>query len=166
MKKPLSQCIPDNRHDDLRVMLLVGNGALCFMDGIDAVIRSGGNPLAAFLRLNLIGWAKLMYLAIKEVCIRVELALPLQRELEAFKRINAAVTGYLKELEKIDIETFKQETESYNSIAAMLDNADDEEELNKNLHRALDMLGIKIPWDNYDSFGDFMNDKNSKLVYE
>lgn len=166
MKKPLSQCVPNDRHDDLRVMLLVGNGALCLVDGIDALIRSGGNPLAGFMRLNLIGWAKLAYLAIKEVCIRTGLALPLQRELEAFKRINAAVTAYLKELEKIDIEAFKRETESYNSIISLLNNASDEDELNKNLHLALETLGIKIPWEGYDSFDDFMDDNNSKLVFE
>ena len=41
--KALKECIPTHQHDDLRIMLLFGNGTLCVMDGIDAGIRSGGN---------------------------------------------------------------------------------------------------------------------------
>lgn len=44
--KPLKECIPTSKNADLRVMLLIGNGTLCVMDGIDAGIRSGGNFLA------------------------------------------------------------------------------------------------------------------------
>lgn len=42
-KRPLSECIPSKRHDDLRMMLIIGDGTLCLMDGADAAIKSGGN---------------------------------------------------------------------------------------------------------------------------
>lgn len=164
--RPLSDCIPDDRHDDLRVMLLVGSGVMCTIDGIDAVVRSGGNPLAAFMRLNLIGWFRFAYLAVKELCIRIGDILPIQKEIEAFKRLNAAMTDYLKELEKIDIEAFKQETELYNKTIYVLENAESEEDLNSKLNSIYEELGLKLPWDGYESFDDFMNDENSTLVFE
>ena len=36
MKKEWRECIPTNVHPDLRVMLLVGNGTLCVIDGATA----------------------------------------------------------------------------------------------------------------------------------
>lgn len=69
-KKSWKECIPTDKHADLRMMLLVGFGALCIMDGADAAIRSGGNALAFILRLNLIAWARLIILIFKELRIR------------------------------------------------------------------------------------------------
>lgn len=66
----IKDCLPTKQHDDLRVMLLVSSGVLCFMDGIDAAIRSGGNPLLFFTRLNLIAWGKLLVQIVREVAIR------------------------------------------------------------------------------------------------
>ena len=43
--KDLEDCIPLGSHEDLRVMLLMGNGTLCVMDGMDAWVRSGGTFL-------------------------------------------------------------------------------------------------------------------------
>ena len=57
--KPLKECIPTSKNADLRVMLLIGNGTLCVMDGIDAGIRSGGNFLAFFMRMNLCSMGKI-----------------------------------------------------------------------------------------------------------
>lgn len=45
-KRPLHECIPSKRHDDLRIMLIIGDGTLCLMDGADAAIRSGGNRVS------------------------------------------------------------------------------------------------------------------------
>lgn len=117
--KALKECIPTHQHDDLRIMLLFGNGTLCVMDGIDAGIRSGGNFLAFFMRLNIIAWFRFVTLVLKEVCIRLGLADALQKNIEAFKRINEALLIYLHELESIDIEAFKKETEEYNEIVWM-----------------------------------------------
>lgn len=63
-------CIPDNSHGDLRVMILVGNAALCLVDGSDAIIRSGGNAFLCIMRLNIVAWYKLIVLAIAEIRIR------------------------------------------------------------------------------------------------
>jgi hypothetical protein len=69
-KKSWKDCIPTDKHADLRMMLIVGYGALCVMDGADAAIRSGGNALAFILRLNLIAWTRLIILIFKELRIR------------------------------------------------------------------------------------------------
>lgn len=164
--KPLKECIPTPQHDDLRVMLLVGNGALCLVDGIDAIARSGGNPLAGFMRLNLIAWFRLATLALKELCIRVQIPLPLQNTLDAFKRINAALESYLEELKKIDIDAFKRETERYRRMANLLDSAADENDLNVKLHIVIEEMGIELPWKGHDTFDDFMNDDNARLVFD
>ncbi len=68
----IKDCLPTKQHDDLRVMLIVSNGVLCFMDGADASIRSGGNPLLFFTRLNLIAWGKLLVQIVREVAIRCQ----------------------------------------------------------------------------------------------
>lgn len=165
--KPLNECIPNDQHDDLRVMLLVGNGALCLVDGIDAVARSGGNPLAIFMRLNLVAWFRFVMLAVKELCIRLGLSLGIQKNIEAFKRINAALQVYLAELEKIDIEAFNRETEEYNKMMSLLDNAKDENDLNDKLYTLLDRMGIKMSWQStHDSFDSFMRDKSAILRFE
>lgn len=90
--RPLKECIPTQKHADLRIMLIFGNGTLCVMDGIDAGVRSGGNFLAFFMRLNLIAWFRFVTLVIKEVCIRLGIASPLQAYIEAYKRINELFT--------------------------------------------------------------------------
>ena len=55
-KRPLAECIPSKRHDDLRIMLIIGDGTLCLMDGADAAVRSGGIWVPFFLRLNIVAW--------------------------------------------------------------------------------------------------------------
>ncbi len=69
-KRQWRDCIPNQNHGDLRIMLIVGHGTLCLMDGADAAIRSGGNALTFILRLNLIGWVRLIILIFKELKIR------------------------------------------------------------------------------------------------
>ena len=70
--KMLKECVPTSEHSELRVMLLLGNGVLCVMDGTDAAIRSGGNFLIMFTRLNLVAWYRFVSLVIKEICIRLD----------------------------------------------------------------------------------------------
>lgn len=69
-KRNWKDCIPTDKYADLRMMLLVGYGALCVMDGADAAIRSGGNALIFILRLNLVAWTRLVILIFKELRIR------------------------------------------------------------------------------------------------
>lgn len=51
-KKQLSECIPSDKQPDLRMMVLVGNGTLCIVDGVDAAVRSGGNMLVFFIGIK------------------------------------------------------------------------------------------------------------------
>ena len=162
--KALKECIPTHQHDDLRIMLLFGNGTLCVMDGIDAGIRSGGNFLAFFMRLNIIAWFRFVTLVLKEVCIRLGLADALQKNIEAFKRINEALLIYLHELESIDIEVFKKETEEYNEIMKVFTTAKTDKELNQILLNTFDRLGIQKPWKG--DFDEFMSNKNNTLIFD
>lgn len=157
-------CIPTSKHKDLRLMLLLGNGTLCVMDGVDAGIRSGGNFLEFFMRLNIIAWFRFIILVLKEVCIRLGIKDAMQKNLEAFKRVNEELLVYLKELEKIDIKAFRIETEKYNQVIKTFTTAKTDEELNSMLLDAFEKLGINKPWK-----GDFdahMSNKNATLKFE
>lgn len=160
---PVKECIPNKQHENLRVMLLVGNGTLCVMDAIDAGVRSGGNALLMFTRLNLVAWYRLVNLVLKEVCIRLGLNLCLDDTIAAFKRVNEAIAVYLAELERIDIALFKKETERYNQMVFNLEYISDEDTLNTFLLNAFDELNIDKPWEG--NFDDFMSDKNNRLVF-
>lgn len=160
----LKECIPSQKHDDLRIMLLIGNGTLCVMDGIDAGVRSGGNFLLFFLRLNLVAWCRLVMLVLKEVCIRVGFKGAIQKQIEAYQRINEALQVYLMELEKIDIELFREETEKYNKTVMLITSATSEKELNVILLSEFERLGIAKPWKG--DFNEHMSNKNATLVFE
>lgn len=162
--KTLKECIPTHKHADLRVMLLLGNGTLCVMDGIDAGVRSGGNFLAFFMRMNLIAWFRFVTLVIKEVCIRIGIADPLQKNIEAYKRVNEALLIYLSELEKIDIALFKKETEAYNQTIAIFHSVKTDKELNTALLEIFDKNGLNKPWNG--NFNDHMSNKNATLIFE
>lgn len=162
-KKPLKDCIPNYRHDDLRVMLLLGNGVLCVIDVAEAGISSGGNWLVFFSHLNIIAWFKLAMLAFKELCIRTGISLPIQNQIDFYKRMNAALTDYLQKLESIDIELFRRETEEYNNIVYLLEKADDEYSLNNVLNEIYDKMDIEKPYTG--DFDEFMSNKNNRLVF-
>ena len=161
---PMKECIPSRKHEDLRVMLLLGNGTLCVMDGIDAAARSGGDFLAFFMRLHLVAWFRLVTLVLKEVCIRIGIASPLQKQIEAYKRINEALLVYLHELEAIDIELFKKETEEYNKIIDIFESVETDKELNVMLLETFDRMGYNKPWKG--DFDEHMSNKNATLVFE
>lgn len=163
-KKPLAECIPTKRHDDLRIMLIIGDGTLCLMDGADAAIRSGGNWVNFFLRLNIVAWFRLVSLVFREVSIRLGISFPLQKQLDAYIRINEALAMYLSQLERIDIERFKEETEQYNKMITLLEDAESEEILNFVLRNEYKALGFELPYNG--DFDDFMNNSNSFLEFK
>ena len=66
-QKAWLDCIPNGNVPELRRMLLVSHGTLCLMDGMDAALKSAGQPIQFLLRTNLIGWTKFSMLALKEV---------------------------------------------------------------------------------------------------
>lgn len=146
------------------MLLLVGTGTLCVMDGVDAGIRSGGNALAFFMRLNLIAWGRLVCLVLKEVCIRVKIVGPMQKAINAFEQNNLLMQKYLQELEKIDYKAFKEECEKYNTLVAGLRVVTTEGELNRLLCDTYEKLGHRKPWEG--DFDTFMADKSNRLVFE
>lgn len=73
LKKSWKECIPTEKHADLRMMLIVGDATLCIIDGVDAGIRtvvSGANPITFMLHMNLIAWSRLILLVFRELRIR------------------------------------------------------------------------------------------------
>lgn len=152
------------RHNDLRIMLIIGDGTLCLMDGADAAIRSGGNWVNFFLRLNIVAWYRLVFLVFREVCIRLGISFPLQKQLDAYIRINEALALYLTQLEKIDFELFKKETEQYNRMLTMMEATNNDDELNTLLKSEYKALGIELPYSG--DFDDFMNDTSSVLEFK
>ncbi len=59
-------------HRSLHKMLLVSNGSLCLIDGVDAYVRSGGNLLSCMLRMNIVVWARFITLVFKYLIISEE----------------------------------------------------------------------------------------------
>lgn len=145
-------------------MLIIGDGTLCLMDGADAAIRSGGNWVNFFLRLNLIAWYRLVFLVFREVCIRLGISFSLQKQLDAYIRINEAITIFLSQLERLDYECFKKETEQYNKLLVMMENTISEDELSILLRNEYRRLGLQIPYSG--TFDDFMQDKSSVLEFK
>ena len=162
--KTLNECIPSKKHADLRVMLLFGNGTLCVMDGIDAGIRSGGNFLLFFMRLNLIAWFRFITLVLKEICIRLGITDSLLINIESYKKINEVLLINLSDIEKIDIDLFKKETQEYNKLVKTYLNAKSDEELNILLLDTFEKLGIKKAWEG--DFDEHMSNKEGTLVFE
>lgn len=162
--KALRECIPTHEHEDLRIMLIFGNGALCLVDGVDAFIRSGGNFLAFFVRLNIIGWLKFVGLVFKEVCIRVGISEPLGEEAEAFRRIKEGFAFYLAELKKIDIALYEQEVEECIGMVSLVGRAESEQELNDLLLLSIDKLGISKPWQG--DFDEYMGNPDNRLIFK
>lgn len=52
---------------ELRRMILVGQGLLCIVDGIDARLHSDGNILTLALHLNSIAWSRLAFAGLQEI---------------------------------------------------------------------------------------------------
>ena len=117
-----------------------------------------------FTRLNFIAWFKFVSMALKEVCIRLGIKSALQKQLEAFRRVNQAMVLYLNELERIDIDAYKKEVEKYTKYYDTIGMVSSEEELNAILVNTFEELGIKKPWEG--DFDEFMSDKSNYLLFE
>ena len=160
-KKEWKQCIPTNKHDDLRVMVLVGTGSMCVVDGMDAFAKSGGNPVAFVCRLNLVGWGKLTMMAIKELAIRYKYA---WEDLTVpYVMVRQEVENYLAEIEAIDIDAYGRECESYRAFCALMLEVTTEDALNVLLKTSMRKMGFELPWEG--NFDDFMSNKKNHLVF-
>lgn len=69
---PFSECFPSLKQLSLHKMLIVGDGALCVIDGIVAGAKSGGNAVVFVLHLNLPAWGRLLYLVLKYLAVNEE----------------------------------------------------------------------------------------------
>lgn len=163
-KLPLRKCIPTSRYDSLRIMVLIGNGTLCVMDGVDAVVRSGGNALLVLTRINIIGWFRLLKLVFKEICIRLDITGTVEDSLESMKRINVAIEECLAQIETLDIERFDKETKQYNDLNRLLESVNSENELKRVLSQIYIERGYALPWKN--SFEIHMSDSKKHLLFE
>ena len=108
---PWKDCIPSTSHGDLRLMLIVGNSALCLFDVTDAAIRSGfgTNMVLFFLRLNYVAWVRLIILIFKELIIRFGPSV--QKALKAFMK--EALYNIKTESERRNIEEFYERTRAF-----------------------------------------------------
>ncbi|TCI39058.1 MULTISPECIES: hypothetical protein [unclassified Exiguobacterium] len=61
------ESIPVGNKPTLRKMLLVGHGALCLTDGMDAYIRSGNVPILFATRLNYVAWSRFAFASMQEL---------------------------------------------------------------------------------------------------
>lgn len=161
---PLKECIPKEKYDSLRIMLLFGHGTLCVFDGISAGVKSGGNMLIFICNLNIIAWFRFITLVLKEVFIRLGLPDSLQKTIDAYKQVNQALLEYLHELQKIDIDLYKKETATYVEMTKCLDNVKTERDLNTVLLDIYETAEIKKPW--VGDFNLFMGDKSKTLKFE
>ncbi|MBQ8730433.1 MAG: hypothetical protein IJY81_04525, partial [Lachnospiraceae bacterium] len=88
----------------------------------------------------------------------------LQKQLDAYIRINEALTLYMSELALLDAERFKEETERCNKMIELLEKAESEDALNVVLCNEYRALGFELPYNG--EFDDFMNDNDSTLVFK
>ena len=73
---------------------------------------------------------------------------------------------YAARLEQIDLESFRKEMAIYHNIAETIDQTQSEEELNAILKQAYLSYGLPLPWKNYRSFDEAMQDPQMRLVFE
>lgn len=85
-------------------------------------------------------------------------------EVNYFRRQAEIFEKYAAELMNIDLQKFKKETEMYSNLATEISEYKSEEELNIILRKAIELIGVKIPWEG--EFDDFMMDKSKRLVFE
>lgn len=163
-KLPLRKCVPTSRCDNLRIMILIGNSTLCVMDGVDAVMGSGGNILLLLARCNILGWFRLVRLVFKEVCIRLDITDAIEYNLESIKRINVAIEECLAQIEKLDIERFDKETKQYNELDSLLECVNSESELKRVLAQIYNEKEYAIPWK--ENFEAHMSDRKNHLLFE
>lgn len=96
--------------------------------------------------------------------IRVGISATFEKQLDAYKQITASLHAYLLQLQQIDVEAFRRETEQFNRFAKYADLIMDERQLNAALKASMIELGIRLPWNG--DFDLFMQDKSKHLSFE
>ena len=163
-KRLIQECIPSNKSEKLRVMLLVGSGTLCCLDGIAAGIKSGGNSLTFFTQLNIIAWFMLIQLVLKELSLRFGISGVLEQELDGMKRINKVLESYVSEIKKCDLRESISNVHSFSTLLEKINNVKNEEDLRYVLITFYNEKGYELPW--YGGFDNFMGDSNNRLTFK
>ena len=107
-KKTWKESFPSKEHADLRIMLLVGNGTLYLVDGVDAAIE-GTNVVGFICHLNLVGWVRFITLILQELKIRFGPVI--DKVIRQF--ISDAMTEIKSASDKRHIEEFYERTKTY-----------------------------------------------------
>lgn len=119
---PWSRSIPTEDHKDLRMMLLVGDGTLCLVDGIDAFARSGPDLMEFILHLNIAAWLRLAQMALREICVRYGFTYAdMKVEYEYLDHQLALITS---RLENVDYGLYDRKITALDDISALLDCGD------------------------------------------
>ena len=151
-KKQLSECIPSDKQTDLRMMVLVGNGTLCIVDGVDAAVRSGGNMLVFFMHLNLIAWYKLVKRVLAELIIRYDLS---YADLAVYiEKINQELNQQLQVLRAIDYDAYEKELAQINTISGLLD---DKQTCTDKIYQKLNEMRVNMQFHSSEEFDEKMN---------
>jgi hypothetical protein len=79
----------------------------------------------------------------------------------------AYLEKYAAKLMEIDLDSFKKEVKAFSSISEEISSAPNELALNNILENAYKKLGFQKPWEKagFNSFDDFMNDKNATIIF-
>jgi len=83
----------------------------------------------------------------------------------SLKKQAELLTRYLAELVSLDFDKLEKQEKAFSEAAQKLSACTSEKEMNDCLHLIYKDLQIDIPWKDYDSFDDFMNDENAHLVF-
>lgn len=152
------ECIPSKKNPDLRIMLIVGSGALCIGDGIDAAIRSKGNTLDFLLHINLPAWYKLISMVFKEIMIRYnfsysDLAI-------AFSIINKELDEYLGKLRSIDFDLYEKEFKQIQEMQYIIQSDQNDYEM---IYKYLETIDNNLQFHSFSEFDSLMQDENFVL---
>ena len=162
-KAPLKECIPFNKYDDLRMMILIGNGTLCSIDLAGAAAKSGGTWVGFAVNLNLVAWVKMVRISIREAFYLAQ-GPDIDMLIEENERVQHLLSDYIEDLKKIDIDAFEKETTEYEEWCSSFDKINDKKELNDFLLETYDKFNINLPWQG--DFDEFMSDSDNTLVFE
>lgn len=159
---PCKDCIPTKIYEDLRVMLLLGDGTICAFDGLHAIAKSNGDILVFCTRLNLVAWLRFISLVFKEVCIRIGIPEDLSHNLYIYKEINRALDECTAELEQLSIE-YSREYESNERLRKTLSSAKTSSDLQSCLMMWYQTEEKELPWTG--DFNSFMKNRNNSLFF-
>ena len=87
--------------------------------------------------------------------------------MERLREEVALLEEYAAKLMEIDLDSFKKEVKAFSSISEEISSAPNELALNNILENAYKKMGFQKPWEKagFNSFDDFMNDKNATIIF-